>query len=162
MLEIAQELKNDSLKAISYNWLGTYFYQQKGDNTSALEYYFKALPLAEKLKEKRRISSIYFDMALVYFDMLDYQKALEVTRKGGENLPEKTNPMYDFMLLQYEANMTQYFLITKHADSAFYYAQKCHETTGRFNNAVAYVFLDYMNLAAAYAISGDVQKAIGI
>lgn len=46
MLQIAQELNNDSLKAISYNWLGTYFYLKKGDNTSALEYYFKALPLA--------------------------------------------------------------------------------------------------------------------
>ena len=80
MLQIAQELNNDSLKAISYNWLGSFFYLKKGDNTSALEYYFKALPLAEKTKEKRRISSLYFDMALVYFDMLDNEMALEMTR----------------------------------------------------------------------------------
>ena len=159
MLEIAQELNNDSLKAISYNWLGTYFYQQKGDNASALEYYFKALPLAEKINEKRRISSIYFDMALVYFDMLDYEKALEITRKGGENLPDISHPLYDFMLLQFEANMTQYFLIIKQADSASYYAQKCHETTERFNQGFSNTFLDYVNLAAASAISSDNQKA---
>jgi hypothetical protein len=48
MLQIAQRQNNDSLLAISYNWLGTYFYLNKGDNSSALEYYFKAIPLAEK------------------------------------------------------------------------------------------------------------------
>ena len=52
MLSIAQTLNSDSLRAISYNWLGSFFYQHKGDNSSALEYYFKALPLAEKTGEK--------------------------------------------------------------------------------------------------------------
>ncbi len=159
MLQIAQELNNDSLKAISYNWLGTYFYLKKGDNTSALEYYFKALPLAEKTKEKRRISSLYFDMALVYFDMLDNEMALEMTRKGGDNLPVKSHPLYDFMLLQYEANMVQYFLLAKKADSAFKYAWESHETLGRFNEGIAYVYLDNINLASSYAISGNAQKA---
>ena len=159
MLQIARELNNDSLKAISYNWLGSFFYLKKGDNTSALEYYFKALPLAEKTKEKRRISSLYFDMALVYFDMLDNEMALEMTRKGGENLPDKSHPLYDFMLLQYEANMVQYFLLAKNADSAFKYARESHETLGRFNEGIAYVYLDHINLASSYAISGNAQKA---
>ncbi len=159
MLQIAQELNNDSLKAISYNWLGSFFYLKKGDNTSALEYYFKALPLAEKTKEKRRISSLYFDMALVYFDMLDNEMALKMTRKGGENLPDKSHPLYDFMLLQYEANMVQYFLLAKNADSAFKYARESHETLGRFNEGIAYVYLDHINLASSYAISGNAQKA---
>src|SRR5262249_21481800 len=48
LLSIAQALKNDSLLAISYNWIGSYFAFTKGDNTAALEYYFKALPLAVK------------------------------------------------------------------------------------------------------------------
>jgi signal transduction histidine kinase len=159
MLQIAQELNNDSLKAISYNWLGSYFYLQKGDNTSALEYYFKALPLAEKTKEKRRISSLYFDMALVYFDMLDNEMALEMTRKGGDNLPVKSHPLYDFMLLQYEANMTQYFMLSKNADSAFKYAREFHETLGRSNKGIVDVHLDHINLASSYAISGNTQKA---
>ncbi len=159
MLQIAQELNNDSLKAISYNWIGTFFYIKKGDNTSALEYYFKALPLAKKTKEKRRISSLYFDMALVYFDMLDNEMALEMTKKGGNNLPDKSHPLYDFMLLQYEANMVQYFLLANNADSAFHYARESHETLGRFNEGIAYVYLDHINLASSYAISGNAQKA---
>ena len=41
LLQIAQQLKNDSLLAISYNWIGYYFNQSKGDNTTALEYFLK-------------------------------------------------------------------------------------------------------------------------
>jgi|GEM_PF-4892236 len=69
LLQIAQQLKNDSLLAISYNWAGSYMGFTKGDNTAALEYYFKALPLAEKVGDKRRISSLYFDIALIYFTL---------------------------------------------------------------------------------------------
>ena len=67
LLQIAQQLKNDSLLAISYNWAGSYMGFMKDDNTAALEYYFKALPLAEKAGDKRRISSLYFDIALDLF-----------------------------------------------------------------------------------------------
>ena len=40
MLRIAQELKNDSLLAISYNLIGEYVSRIKGDNTAGLEYFF--------------------------------------------------------------------------------------------------------------------------
>lgn len=66
LLSLAQKLKNDSLLAISYNWIGSYFIFTKGDNTAALDYYFKALPLAVKVRDKRRISSLYFDISLVF------------------------------------------------------------------------------------------------
>ena len=77
LLQIAQEQKNDSLLAISYNWIGSYFAFNKGDNTSALEYYFKALPLAEKVKDKRRISSLYFDISLVYLILQNFDYAVK-------------------------------------------------------------------------------------
>lgn len=49
MYKIAQQLHNDSLLAISYDYLGVFFLFNKNNNTSALEYFFKGLPLAEKL-----------------------------------------------------------------------------------------------------------------
>ena len=48
LLQIAQKLKNDSLLAISYNLIGEYVSRIKGDNTSGLEYYFKAVPISRK------------------------------------------------------------------------------------------------------------------
>ena len=91
MLKIAQELKNDSLLAISYNWLGSYFYLNKGDNSTGLEYYFKAIPMAKEGGDKRRLSSLYFDIALIFFDLQDNEAALKYTHLGGNNLPDTSH-----------------------------------------------------------------------
>jgi signal transduction histidine kinase len=159
MLALAQKINNDSLKAISYNWIGSYFFQMKGDNASALEYYFKALPFAENTKDKRRISSIYFDMALVYFNMKDIEKALEVTRKGGEHLPEKEHPLYNFMLYQYQANMVEHFLYSNNIDSASYYIELSSEALVHFDNSPSYLFTDYLSRAAFHALSNNIDLA---
>ena len=92
LLQIAQQLKNDSLLAASYNWIGYYFSQSKGDNTAALEYYFKALPLAENFSDKRRISSLYFDIGSIYFSLKNMDAFFSFSKKGGENLPNKSSP----------------------------------------------------------------------
>ena len=129
LLQIAQELKSDSLLATSYNWIGTYFSLNKGENTTALEYYFKALPLAEKTKNKRRISSIYFDIALTYNNLQNNEDLLKYTRKGGENLPDKSHPLYYYMLVQYQRNMATYFILANRPDSALHFAQALSETS---------------------------------
>src|SRR5205809_6410601 len=46
MLRIALQLKNDSLIAKSYNVVGDYYTFNKGDNNTALEYFFKGIPYA--------------------------------------------------------------------------------------------------------------------
>jgi tetratricopeptide (TPR) repeat protein len=129
LLSIAQKLKNDSLLAISYNWIGSYFAFTKGDNTAALEYYFKALPLAEKAKDKRRISSLYFDIALVYFTLQNKEEAVKNLRKGDENLPDTSSPMHLFMLMQYQRGMSQYYVLSRQNDSALYYTQQLSATS---------------------------------
>ncbi len=128
MLQIAKQVNDDSLLAISHNWLGTYFYINKGDYALGLEYYYKGIPFALRAHDNRRISSLYFDIALVYFDIQDNEEAAASTRKGGQYLPPKTHPMFDYMLAQYQINMAQYFLLTNQLDSAFYYAQSLIET----------------------------------
>ena len=40
LLQIAQQLKNDSLLAISYDIIGQYISRVKGDNATGLEYFF--------------------------------------------------------------------------------------------------------------------------
>lgn len=100
LLQIAQQLRNDSLLVTAYNWIGTYFLIGKGENVTALEYLFKAIPLAEKTGDKRRISSINFDMALVYINLNIKEKLLKYTLKGAANLPDKSHPLYSYMLSQ--------------------------------------------------------------
>jgi hypothetical protein len=127
LLQIAQQLKNDSLLATSYDWIGYYFSIKKGDNAIALEYYFKALPLAERFNDKRRISSLYFDIASVYFNLKNFENFFKFTLKGGENLPDKSAPKYDYMLVQYERNMGIYYLEKNQLDSAIYYVNAAEQ-----------------------------------
>ena len=130
--KMAMQLKNDSLLAISYNWISTYF-ASKGKSNEEVEYLYKALPLAEKYKDKRRISSIYFDLYSAYMGLGKKTEAYEFNKKGGENLPDKTSPKYDYMLVQYQQRMAFIFRDKKQLDSALFYAQLSNQTAERIN-----------------------------
>jgi|GEM_PF-6303577 len=161
LLDIAQHLKSDSLLAISYNWIGSYFSFNKGDNIAALEYYFKGIPLAEKANDKRRISSLYFDITLVYSQLKNYAAAFDNNIKGGENLPEKSSPMYDYMLVQYQRNLSEYYLAVHNADSALYYAKLSAVTANRLD-ARTFVFSSVFLTGAAYAMAKKTAMADSI
>ena len=153
LLQIAQQLKSDSLLAISYNWIGAYMGFEKGDNTASLEYYFKALPLAEKAHDKRRVSSLYFDIALVYFILNNNEEARKNIKKGGENLPDQSSPMYNFMLVQYQRNMAKYYLVSQQYDSALHFAQALTETSKKLESfAFSY---------GAFYLSGSIYEKLG-
>ncbi|MEO9211281.1 MAG: ATP-binding protein [Ginsengibacter sp.] len=158
LLSIAQQLKNDSLLAISYNWVGAYFTFNKGDNISGLEYFFKAIPLAEKAKDKRRISSLYFDISLVYDELQNYKTSFDYTIKGGENLPNQSSPMYNFMLVQYQNNLCSYYLHIQKADSALYYAKLGSETSDKIGISL-YDMASICLTGAAYALANDTSNA---
>ncbi|HLG39592.1 MAG TPA: hypothetical protein VI461_07980 [Chitinophagaceae bacterium] len=158
MLQIAQQLGNDSLLATSYNWIGSYFSLNKGDNTTALEYYFKAIPLAEQVKDKRRISSIYFDIALIYFNLQNNEESVKYLQKGEENLPDQSHPLYDYMLVQYQRGMATYFILNNKPDSALYYAQALTATSRRAKSLLFEYAGMHIN-GAAYAQSGEKELA---
>jgi tetratricopeptide (TPR) repeat protein len=158
LIQLARQLKNDSLLAISYNWAGSYLAFNKGDNTAALEYYFKALPLAEKFGDKRRISSLYFDIALIYFMLQNNEEAGKNIRKGGENLPDPASPMYNFMLVQYQRNMAKYYLLVHQNDSALHYSQALTETSTSLKSPLFQYGALYLN-GSAYAQMGDNEMA---
>jgi signal transduction histidine kinase len=159
MLTIAQQQNNDSLMAISYNWIGTYFYLNKGDYASGLEYFYKGIPFALRARDNRRISSIYFDMALVYFDLQNLEEAASITRKGYQYLPSKSHAMYDYMLIQFQINMAQYFLLVNQLDSAFYYSQALIETNKRIKNTIIFRLAEFRYNGSVYAKMGDIKMA---
>lgn len=158
LLKIAQQEKDDSLLAISYNWIGAYFAFTKGDNVSALEYFFKGIPLAEKTKDKRRISSLYFDISVAYDDLHNYEEAFKNNIKGGENLPDKSHPLYDFMLVQYLRGMCIYYVAINQADSALHYAQLMNESSRKVN-VDNFRFSALFLSGAAYAENNDIEMA---
>jgi tetratricopeptide (TPR) repeat protein len=52
-------------------------YSEQSDYPKSLDYYFRALNIAEELKDHRRISSWYGNVGLVYMEQSNYDKALE-------------------------------------------------------------------------------------
>jgi hypothetical protein len=158
MLRIAEELNNDSMLAISYNLIGEYVSRIRGDNANGLEYFFKAIPLAEKVNDKRRISSIYFDISVIFLTLENYGEALKYNRLGGANLPDKSHPLYNFMLAQYLRGMASYFVNTKQADSALAYTQPLTTISRKLNSPLFKLSSFYLS-GAAYDLEGDDEMA---
>ncbi|MBP6025495.1 tetratricopeptide repeat protein [Ferruginibacter sp.] len=157
-LQIAEQLRSDSLLGTAYNWIGTYFSLNKGDNTTAMEYFFKGIPFAEKANDKRRISSLYFDLSLVYINLQNNDELLKYLRKGEENLPATSHPLYYYMLAQYLRGITFYFIRTSQPDSALHYARQAEEIAPRSNSFVL-EFSAHRVSGAAYALAGEKQLA---
>lgn len=157
MLHIAEHLENDSLLAVCYNLIGLYFFN-KGDNNTSLEYLFKGIPFAEKVNDKRRISSLYFDISMVYFNLYSYDEAYKNIRKGGDNLPDKSYKFYDYLLVQYQRSMAMYFIFTNQMDSALIYSQKLLETSQRIRSVLFEFAAMYIN-GSVYAMTGNKEKA---
>ncbi len=158
LFEIARKLNNDSLLAISYNWIGDYFEYTSGDYITALEYFFKGIPLAEKVKDKRRMSSIYFDISIAYFRLQNPEESLKYNLKGGENLPEQSSSMYDFMIRQYQNNMAGCYVLLHQPDSALHYAQALNETNHRLKSLL-YDAIVQVDFAKVYEALGEKEIA---
>lgn len=123
MVRIAQQLANDSLLAIAYNTVGNYFLINNGDYSNALEYFFKGIPLAEKANDKRRLSSLYVDIAVVYSRLNNPDEQIKYLRKAMTSLPPPSSPLYYFMLTQIQAYTCRYFIMKNNYDSALHYVK---------------------------------------
>src|SRR5688500_14143101 len=153
MVRIAQQLNNDSLLAISYNTVGNYFLINNGDFSNALEYFFKGVPLAENAKDKRRLSSLYIDIAVTYYKLNNPEEQIKYLRKAMANLPAKTSPLYYFMLTQVQVYTCRYFILQNKNDSALYYVMALNESN-RYLKSPVYS-------SAAQALMGDIYDHMG-
>ena len=76
------ELNNDNRSKLScLNILGAYFRRQ-GNYPNAIEYFRKAIEVAEQINSKVDIPNYYINIARTYFDEKQYGKAIEYGLKG--------------------------------------------------------------------------------
>ncbi|MEI6142790.1 MAG: ATP-binding protein [Mariniphaga sp.] len=79
---IIAELKNDNRTKLScLNVIGAY-YRQNNNDIQAIEYFNKAIDLAEKINNKIDIPNYYINTARTWFDEKQYEKAIEVGLKA--------------------------------------------------------------------------------
>jgi tetratricopeptide (TPR) repeat protein len=153
MVRIAQQLNNDSLLAIGYNNVGNYFLLNNGDYSNALEYFFKGIPLAENANDKRRLSSLYIDIAVTYYKLNNPGEQIKYLRKAMQNLPAKTSPLYYFMLVQAQVYTCRYFILQKKYDSALHYVRELNESNLHLKSAVY--------SCAAQGLMGNIYEQLG-
>ena len=158
MVRIAQQLKSDSLLAIACNTVGNYFLLNNGDYSNALEYFFKGIPLAERAKDKRRLSSLYIDIAVVYFKLNNPDEQIKYLRKAMSNLPAATFPLYYFMLTQVQAYTCRYFILKGNYDSAMQYVMALNESN-RYLKSPVYNCAAQGLMGLIYEKTGDTTAA---
>ncbi len=158
MLHIAQQLHNDSLLAISYNFVGNLFLFNTGDYSKSLEFFFKGIPLAQKTNDKRRLSSLYIDISIVYENLVNPDEQIRYIRKAEAALPDNNSPMYNYMVRQVQYNYSRYFLSVRKPDSAMHYTQALNETNLRLKSFL-YETYAQMLLGAVHEQLGDKELA---
>lgn len=77
MIELAQQLKNDSFRVVAYRIHGNHYYL-KNDYISAIDYFFKGIKIAEEVPElESQLSGLYNNIGFNYNKLKYYKFALK-------------------------------------------------------------------------------------
>ncbi|HET6995822.1 MAG TPA: ATP-binding protein [Chitinophagaceae bacterium] len=158
MVRIALELKDDSLIAMSYNAIGDYYTFIKGDNNTALEYFFKGIPYAEKIKNGRTLPSLYLDISIAYQILLNFKEELKFLEKAEAGLPDTTHPEYTYLLLQLQINYSSYYLFTHQPQQALPHIKLAEEINSKLNYPIWDLFIR-TQYGSYYLQTGDTDSA---
>ncbi len=158
MVRIARQLENDSLRAISYDVLGVYYQIFASDYSTALDFFFKGLPLAKKANDKACLTSLYADISGTYYFLKNPTEVLKYARKADSSLPEKSSPEYSFVSIQVLGCYANYCYLINRKDSALHYLQAIIDINNIYNSRLCESAVLDM-LGSTYMQSGDTALA---
>lgn len=122
-LRIAKEIKDLDAEALCINALGNVYFAV-GDNAKALELYFQYLEMKENSKSRSALPVAYFNLASVFTEEKEYQKALYYLSKAkveDEKAENKDAVLFDLY------SFASIYLRMGKADSALYFIKQSHE-----------------------------------
>jgi len=161
-IELAEEINNPDFSAnINLN-IGNFLFRQ-GNYGNAIEYYFKILKFRETKHNERELIVPYFNIALVYDKLREFESAQEYYFKAAEIVERliKVNPKFG----------VQYFIgriynnlgITYHElndlDMALEYYHKSLSISDALGNSVALPYV-YNNIGLVYQKKHDYEIAL--
>ena len=144
LLKTAQLLKNDSFIIASYKVLGNCS-RLKSDYISAIEYYFKAVHLAENQENLTGLLAILYNNIGDNYNKLGYHnEALKYLKKAQQLISINGNGFSKYAVYIY-TNLAETFLWTGNPDSALYYIQFADNAnlTAKDNYIKSAIFLVY-------------------
>ncbi|MEO7175499.1 MAG: hypothetical protein ABIV51_06555 [Saprospiraceae bacterium] len=142
MLRIARQLKNDTLIGLAYSYTGIFYLYTKGDFNTALDYYFKGLPFAERARQMHTVSGINVDISNAFSFLKNTEQQLYFAKAAEATLPDKKDPTYSFMLTQVQLCYALYYINIKDPKSALRHIQSAKEANLKANATTMEVFIE--------------------
>jgi two-component system NtrC family sensor kinase len=142
-------------EAEACNNLGLYF-NQKGNYPASLEYYLKAIQLAEEIDFREGLKRSYNSIATVYFYRKDFNTAILYGRKA-RNLARELKD-WNIQSLA-DCWIGRSFLGVHETDSALKYAQEAYELASEIRWPLP-LYLSTRSLGDIFEVQGNQSKAL--
>jgi len=155
LLKQSQIDKNMIEESAAYSMLG-HGYRLMGNNIKGLEYHHKAVALAEKTGNFSLLAMAENQMAHIYKDRGEYEKAIKIYLSSSIHAEKGKNEVVKIWPL---SNLGTVYLLNNNLDSALIVSQKAYEYIIRTKNN-RLLFLTFVNLAAVQSKMGNAPLAI--
>jgi serine phosphatase RsbU (regulator of sigma subunit) len=160
-LVLAQKLKDSVIQSNCLNILGV-SYMSMGNNTKALNYFFKGLAIEEKITIQKTLHWYYSNIGNLYREQKNYPKALEYSYKAVSQ--EKKIKNEKALVITYN-NLAEIYASMDRNDSALHYYTLVLKITEKlkdpFSLAISYtvfgtfyIKLKKYDLALVYSLKG--------
>jgi len=156
LLKIATSMHQDTLLSAAYVSIGSCFLKTS-DYRQALEYYFKALELAERSRNNNLILLATKEVGATFRNLKKYDEALVYFKKAESLLKEKEVDKIKFASRTY-TTLASTFLFLSQLDSAMRYVQLANEVTIKEKDPFGYSRVLYL-FAGLYKAKGDTDLA---
>ncbi|HEU0137203.1 MAG TPA: tetratricopeptide repeat protein, partial [Flavobacterium sp.] len=154
-LFFATRSKNDTLIGFLNNNLGNMYFFEKKEYKRGLDYYEKALSIAEKTTDTARMAFTRLNVALAYFEVGDYDKGyphLQFINQQHAKYGDPTNTVYLHMLNGvYYGNKNQYDVAETYFQKAIGLAK-----VSKLDLDLAYTYQEYSKFLKK---KGDYESA---
>ena len=153
---LALNKKDKIIEASAWSMAGQ-GYRMAGNYVKALECHYKAVALAEASGNRNILSYSRNQMAHIYKDRLENDKALALYRLasvGADSGSKINSSWWAFM------NMGAVYLNTKQLDSSLFYSHKAQRMIPPSNlGEITYSYI-LTNIASVYSLKGDTARAM--
>lgn len=161
---LAQKIDDPKLNMVLYRNLAA-AHNSVGETEKALDYFQRSLALCETLENDDFVSSLLSDIALTYYDLHDFDKAIRYCKQSLARAPkavdDKINRSFTYGIIgdcytemAREPERKRIML-----DSAFYYLYKSIDLHRELGN-IHGLYDDYNSLTNARKINGDFSGAL--
>ncbi len=155
LLNHSQADKNSSEESFAYSILGQ-GYRLLGNNIKALDYHHRAIALAEKSGNLSILAITENQMAHIYKDREEYDKAISLYLSSTAHAEKGKNEKIKSWA---PLNLGQVYLATNSLDSSLMYSQRAYEITLRLKDNLS-PGLIFTNLGGVHSKLGNAPLAI--